>query len=483
MTGEDVLLARLEALVGAPQLAAANGANLLVDTFGPAAATAEPAVARVYPAAVEALQALVRFAAEHGLGLWVTPNACANGARFGNPAKRALLVDLSHMNRILEFDMASACALVEPGVSFAALREHAEAQAQPLWVDCDANGAHSVAGSIADRAFGYTPYGDHLMMQCGAEVVLADGGVMRTGMGALPGNDTWQLFKYNFGPYLDGLFSRADLAVVSKIGLWLMPQPPAFHPFRVELSDLAGVAAAVELLRPLRIAMVVPNTLVIADRESERALARAADIAVDDVCLRAPWRLYGALYGLPENVRFVWRDLEAGLEALPGATVSTAEIAGQEPLFTARSGLMRGRPAYQRASPAAQRELFFAASAPLDGDAARTMYDLASGTLTAHGTAFRASFALTWRTLLLRLTLPYGAADAGGEAAASYASARAAALACAGALAAAGFPVTHDSADLTAAIGAAQTGPGLSALAARLGDGLDPDGLLGPRAR
>jgi hypothetical protein len=43
---------------------------------------------------------------------------------------------------------------------------------------------------------GYTPYGDHFMMHCGMEVVLPNGEVIRTGMGALPNNNTWQLFPY-----------------------------------------------------------------------------------------------------------------------------------------------------------------------------------------------------------------------------------------------------------------------------------------------
>lgn len=36
------------------------------------------------------------------------------------------------------------------------------------------------------------------MMHCGMEVVLPTGKVVRTGMGALPDNNTWQLFQYGF---------------------------------------------------------------------------------------------------------------------------------------------------------------------------------------------------------------------------------------------------------------------------------------------
>ena len=43
------------------------------------------------------------------------------------------------------------------------------------------------------------------MMHSGMEVVLPNGEVIRTGMGAMPNNNTWQLFPYgtsSISPYL-----------------------------------------------------------------------------------------------------------------------------------------------------------------------------------------------------------------------------------------------------------------------------------------
>lgn len=73
------------------------------------------------------------------------------------------------------------------------------------------------------------------MMHSGLEVVLANGELLRTGMGALPapksetngaknihdepGNKCWQLFPYGFGPVNDGLFSQSNLGIVTKLGL------------------------------------------------------------------------------------------------------------------------------------------------------------------------------------------------------------------------------------------------------------------------
>jgi hypothetical protein len=82
---------------------------------------------------------------------------------------------------------------------------------------------------------------DHWMMHCGLEVVLPNGELVRTGMGALPdkasghtsglradeqpGNRAWQLFNYGFGPYNDGIFSQSSLGIVVKMGIWVSSCP------------------------------------------------------------------------------------------------------------------------------------------------------------------------------------------------------------------------------------------------------------------
>jgi 4-cresol dehydrogenase (hydroxylating) len=68
---------------------------------------------------------------------------------------------------------------------------------------------------------------DHFAAVCGMEIVLANGDVVRTGMGALPNSKTWQQYKYGFGPYLDGLFSQSNFGVITKMGFWLYPEPEA----------------------------------------------------------------------------------------------------------------------------------------------------------------------------------------------------------------------------------------------------------------
>ena len=92
---------------------------------------------------------------------------------------------------------------------------------------------------------------DHFDCHCGMEVVLANGELVRTGMGALPNSKTWQQYKYGFGPYVDGIFSQSNLGVVTKMGFWLYPEPEAFLSGNVVVGKHDDLFALVEIFANL----------------------------------------------------------------------------------------------------------------------------------------------------------------------------------------------------------------------------------------
>ena len=78
------------------------------------------------------------------------------------------------------------------------------------------------------------------------EVVLPNGEIMRTGMGALPGAKSWQDYKYGFGPYVDGLFGQGNFGIVTKMGFWLMPEPEAYQSGYVSVPKRHDIIALVD---------------------------------------------------------------------------------------------------------------------------------------------------------------------------------------------------------------------------------------------
>ena len=96
----------------------------------------------------------------------------------------SMILDLSRMQAI-EANEELAYAVVEPGVTYVTLYKFIQDKRLKLWIDCTDPGWGSVLGNALERGVGYTPFGDHAAQLCGLEVVLANGEVIRTGMGAM----------------------------------------------------------------------------------------------------------------------------------------------------------------------------------------------------------------------------------------------------------------------------------------------------------
>ncbi|KAL5049884.1 hypothetical protein BDW71DRAFT_194887 [Aspergillus fruticulosus] len=127
--------------------------------------------------------------------------------------------------KIIEINEEYAYAIVEPG----------------NWPSVPSLGWGPIVGNALDREFGYAPEREHSQMQCGMEVVLPNGELVRTGMRAMEGNN-------GLGPSVDELFFQSDLGVVTKIGMHWTPAPEAFVRCKVavphgELAPLMGISA------------------------------------------------------------------------------------------------------------------------------------------------------------------------------------------------------------------------------------------------
>ncbi|HEY2590931.1 MAG TPA: FAD-binding oxidoreductase [Steroidobacteraceae bacterium] len=227
-------LAEFEQAVGKPWVFTSDeDVNLYKDDFSPFLGEPEErwASAAVAPESVEQVQSIVRTANRYKVPLY--PISTGRNLGYGGSAPAysgCVVVDLKRMNRILEVDEDNASCLVEPGVSYFDLYRHVEEHGKKVWVDVPDPGWGSLIGNALDRGGGYTrpQFRNHFDAHCGMEIVLPNGELMRTGMGALPGAKTWQQYKTGFGPWIDGMFSQSNFGIVTKMGFWLMPRPEAF---------------------------------------------------------------------------------------------------------------------------------------------------------------------------------------------------------------------------------------------------------------
>ena len=316
--------------------------------------------AALAPASTEQVQQIVKIANELHVPLWTVSRG--KNFAYGGAApvlSGSVVLDLSRMNRILEVNEKFGYALVEPGVSYFDLYKHIQQRGLKLWLDVPDPGWGSVVGNALDHGVGYTPYGDHFGMQCGMEVVLANGEVVRTGMGAMPGNNTWQLFKYGFGPYVDGMFSQSNFGIVTKMGIWLMPEPAGYRPYLITFPREEDIEQVVEIVRPLKLNNVIQNAATIRSLVLDAALfttksqyysgagpippSVAKQIMADqDIGM---WNFCGALYGPKPVTDALWTAIRDSFAAIPGAKFYFPEDRKHRPdILIHRADTMQGIP-------------------------------------------------------------------------------------------------------------------------------------------
>ena len=207
------------------------------------------ASAAVAPNSVEEVARVVRTANNYKIPIY--PVSTGKNLGYGGSAPNlsgSVVLDLKRMNRVIEVDDKRHFAIVEPGVAYFDLYRYIQERGLKVWIDVPDPGWGSVIGNALDHGVGYTfgAFRDHFYSHCGMEVVLPNGEIMRTGMGALPNARTWAEYHYGAGPYVDGLFSQSNLGVVTKMGFRLMPAPEAYMNATVVVPRRSDIVALIE---------------------------------------------------------------------------------------------------------------------------------------------------------------------------------------------------------------------------------------------
>ena len=165
----------------------------------------------------------------------------SSGKNWGYSAQEpsfnnAILLKLSRMDAIEDYDKKQGTITVSAGVTQQKLYDFLQEQGGDFWMD--ATGASpkcSIIGNTLERGFGHTPSGDHFAQVCSFEIILADGSIIHTGFKQFSKNGVTPVaancYKWGIGPYADGLFTQSNFGIVTKMTVWLMPKPEHFEAF------------------------------------------------------------------------------------------------------------------------------------------------------------------------------------------------------------------------------------------------------------
>ena len=320
-------LGEWEALLGAAHVVREPGALRAASTATFATHSHVHAILR--PADREQVQACVRVANRTRVPIY--PFSSGKNWGYGSrvPVEDGVLLDLGRLNRILEFDEELAYVTLEPGVTQRQLFDFLHERQSRLWMDATgASPEASIIGNTMERGFGHTPMGDHCSNACAFEVVLPTGVCVQTGFSRFQGATAGALGRWGVGPSLDGLFSQSNLGIVTRMSVWLMPEPECFQAFFFLSNDERGLGPIIDALRPQRLNGTLRSIVHIgndykvltgtgqfpwADASGRPMLDRAAMATLRRKLTIGTWNGSGGLYGTRAQVRDARKQIRRAL--------------------------------------------------------------------------------------------------------------------------------------------------------------------------
>lgn len=201
------------------------------------------ATALVFPQSTEEVSKILKYAHKHDIP--VTPRgAGTNLVGSTVPVDGGIILDFSHMDKVLELDENTMTITVQPGLLLQDLQKYVEERG--LFYPPDpGEKASSIGGNISTNAGGMraVKYGVTRDYVRGLEVVTADGSVLIAG-----GKNV----KDASGLSLKNLYigSEGTLAVITKCILKLIPKPETSLSVLVPYPDLkTGIRSVLSVLR------------------------------------------------------------------------------------------------------------------------------------------------------------------------------------------------------------------------------------------
>ena len=228
----------------------------------------------VWPEAAEQVAGVLRLANREKIP--VIPRGAGTGlSGMAVPVKGGIVLDLSHLNRILEISIEDRLAVVQPGVVYNDFQEALAPFGFFFPPDPASGKASTLGGNVATNAGGLkgAKYGTTRDYVLGLQVVLPDGRIMKTGsrtMKSVSGYDLTRLF----------VGSEGTLGVVTEITLKISPEPTAASTALATFDDLEDAGHA---LTEVMHSGIIPSALEILGRETIRAVNQNADLALPEV--------------------------------------------------------------------------------------------------------------------------------------------------------------------------------------------------------
>ena len=159
----------------------------------------------------------------------IYPVSIGNNWGYGSTGpvvNNCVILNLSRMDQILEFDPEIGIITVQPGVTQHKLAQFLDVNDYPYLIPVTGAGPEcSILGNAIERGYGVTPYADHFLSVMSLRAILADGSIYKPALSQLGNSSLDGSYKWGIGPYIDGLFTQSNLGIVISMTIVLAPIP------------------------------------------------------------------------------------------------------------------------------------------------------------------------------------------------------------------------------------------------------------------
>ena len=211
----------------------------------------------VFPRTAEEVARVVRWAAEHHVPL--VARGAGTGLSGGAVADRGgIIIEFSHMNRLLDIDAHGRSAVVEPALINLRLDERAKTLGLYFPPDPSSQRASTIGGNVAENSGGphCFKYGVTTNYVIGMNVVLANGRLIRVGGYAL------DYPEYDLCGLITG--SEGMLGLITSITVRLLRTPPDV---KTLLAIFDSVEQAGDAVSTVIATGLVPATMEMMDQQ------------------------------------------------------------------------------------------------------------------------------------------------------------------------------------------------------------------------
>jgi 4-cresol dehydrogenase (hydroxylating) flavoprotein subunit len=215
------------------------------------------------PADKNEVQECLKIANQHKIHVYPISTGKNWGLGSRVPTKdSSVIIDLSRLNGILDYNEDMAYVTIEPGVTCRQLYNFLREKKSNLMVSLTGSTPDSsFIGNVMERGHSKGAYADRYSNVCGLEVILPTAECIHSGFDRFSEAKAAPVARWGVGPILEGLFSQSNLGIVTKLTIWLQPFPEVLQTVFFSVKDVERLPMLVDTLRDLRLKGAIRSSI------------------------------------------------------------------------------------------------------------------------------------------------------------------------------------------------------------------------------